>query len=84
MILGSAITARELAANQSSGDEKNCIVYSLFCTCIMIIIIINISISVSFFALLNCLYLNPWVSPFVHFSSARCWGEREGWASGCL
>jgi len=57
------------------GDEKNYIVYSLFCIfiifiiTIIIIIIIIISISISFVVLLNCLYLNPRVSPFVHFSS---------------
>ena len=49
---------------------ENCIVYSLFC--IVIIIIISCSISVFFVVLLNYLYLNPWVSPFVHFSSSSC------------
>jgi len=32
-----------------------------------ILIISSVSISISFFALLNCLYLNPRVYPFVHF-----------------
>jgi len=51
------------------GGEKNFIVYSLFCIFIIIIIIITIIIGISFVALLNCLYLNPRVLPFVHFSS---------------
>ena len=55
-VLGSVIAAWGLAANQSSGGEKNCIAYSLFC--IFVIIIIN-NISISFVVLLNCLYLNP-------------------------
>jgi len=50
------------AANQSSGGEKNYIVYSLLCIIfIIIVIIITIysiisSISISFVALLNCLF----------------------------
>jgi len=44
----------------------------------MFIIIIIISISVSFVALVNCLHLNPRVSPFVHFSSHPTGGEGEG------
>jgi len=65
------------AANQSS--EKNCIVYSLFCIFIVIIVIIAIisgsiiSISIYFVVVLNCLYLNPRVLPFVYFSSISCW-----------
>jgi len=46
--MSSAITAQGLAVNRSSGSEKNCIVYSLFCIVIVII---------SFVVLLNCLYL---------------------------
>ena len=60
------------------GWWEDCIVYSLFC------IFIVISSRISFVALLNCLYLNPWVFPFVHFSCPSHWGEGEGWASGCL
>ena len=45
--------------DQSSGGEKNCSVYSLFCIFIIIFIIIitsiNSSITISFVALLNCL-----------------------------
>jgi len=67
----SKISAQELAANQSSGGEK--IAYSLFC--IFTIIIIS---NISFIVLLNCLYLNPQVSLFVHFSSPPCWGGRGG------
>ena len=54
------------------GVRKN--VYSLFC---VFIIIIFSSGSISFVALLNCLYLNPQVSPFVHFSSPSCWRGRR-------
>jgi len=32
---------------------------------------------ISFVVLLNCLYLKPWVSPFVHFSSPSRWGGRR-------
>jgi len=47
---------------------------------IIIIIIISsvISSNISFVVLLNCLYLNPQVSPFVHFSSPSHWGGRRG------
>ena len=90
---GSAIAAQDLAMNQSSAGEKNCIVYSLVFIFIVIIIsnscissiTMSMSISISFVALLNCLYLNPWFSSVVHFSSPSCWGwGGEGWASGCL
>jgi len=68
------ITAWGLPENWSLGGEK--VVYSLFC---VFIIIDNIhsSISISFVVLLNCLHLNPRVSPFVYFSSPSCWGEGE-------
>ena len=83
-VQGSVIAAWGLAANQSLGGEKNCIVYSLFC---IIIIIISsrssISSSISFVILLNHLYLNPWVLPFVHSPPHSTRGEGEGWASGC-
>jgi len=36
------------------------------------------SISISFVVLLNYLYLNPGILPFVHFSSPLCCGGREG------
>ena len=76
------------------GQWENFILCSLFCIFIIIIIIIishihshshSTSTSISFVVLLNCLYLNLWVLPFVHLSSLSCWwvGE-EGWASGCL
>jgi len=75
----SGFCSRGLAANWSLGGEKNCIVYSLLCIFISIIVIISsrsfIS-SIPFVALLNCFYLNPGDSPFVHFSSH--WGEGEG------
>ena len=51
---------------------ENYIVYILF----FIFIIISSSSSISFVALLNCLCLIPWVSPFVHFSSPSRWGRR--------
>jgi len=49
----------------------------------MIIIIVIISsiynsISISFVAFLNCLYLNPGVLPFGHFSSPSHWEGRGG------
>jgi len=57
-------------------------VHSLFCIVIIIIIIIIIitiiSIIIYFVVLLNCLYLNPRVSPFAHFSSPFFWGRRGG------
>ena len=68
------IAAWGLAVDQLSDGEKNCIVYSLFCIfSIIFVIIITISINISFVALLNCFYLNPRVSPFVHFPSLL-WG----------
>jgi len=61
--MGSVITARGLAVNPSSGGERNCIVYSLFCKFIISSAIrIISSVSISFVVLLNCLYLNPRVS----------------------
>jgi len=48
---------RDWLSNQSSGGEKNCIVYSLFCIFVFIIIIIIIIIPF-FVVFLNCLYLN--------------------------
>jgi len=77
----SVIAARGLAANHSSGGEKNPIVYSLFC--VFIIIVINISsiitsISISFVVVLNCLYLNLRVFLFARFSSPSRWGGRGG------
>jgi len=57
------------AANGLSGGEKNCVVYSLFCIFIIFIVIIITIISISFVDVLNCLYLNSRVFPFVHFSS---------------
>ena len=59
------VSARGLASDWSSGGEKNCTVYRVFCilliTIVDIIIIscIVISISISFVVLLNCLHLNP-------------------------
>jgi len=50
------ISAGDLAVDQLSGGEKNCIVYSLFC---IFIIIISSSSSSSSVVLLNCLCLNP-------------------------
>jgi len=71
-VRGSATAARGLTVHRSSGGEKNCVVYRLFC------IFISSSSSISFVALLNRLYLNPRVSAFVHFSfPSRC-GEAEG------
>jgi len=71
-----------LTVNQLSGGEK--IIFYIVCFCIFIIIIISNSIiSIYFIPILNCLYLNLWVSLFVHFSSASCWREGEGWESGC-
>ena len=83
---GSAIADRWLAENQSSGGEKNCIVYNLFFMFILIIVIISSTsiISIYFVVSLNCLHLNPQIFPFVHFSVSSRWGEEEGWASGCL
>jgi len=50
-------------------------VYSLLC---LFCIIIIVSIGISFVALLNCLYLNPHILPFVRFPSLSCWGGRGG------
>jgi len=48
----------------------------------MIFIVISsitiIGVSISFVALLNCLCLNPQVSPFVHFTSPSHWGRLGG------
>jgi len=73
------VTAQGLTVNQSLGGEK--IVFCIVCLVGMVVIgIIRIS-----FVVLNCLYLNPQASPFVHFSSPSCGGwQGEGWASGCL
>jgi len=53
--------------------RKYCIVYCLFC---IFIIITSSSSNIAYVALLNCLYLNPRVSSFVHFSSPPLWGGR--------
>jgi len=45
---------------------------------IIIIIVIIINISISFVAVLNCLYLNPRVLLFVHFSFLSLWVGRRG------
>ena len=60
------------------GRWENCIVYSLFCIFIIIIITVDTSSSGSiyFVVLLNYLYLNPRVFPFIHFSSPSCWGGK--------
>ena len=62
------------------GGKENYIVYNLVCIFIIIIIIIisSSNISISFVALLNCLYLNPHILPFVRFPSLSCWGGRGG------
>ena len=41
-------------------------------------IIITINISISFIVLLNCLYVNPRLSTFVHFSPPSLWGGKGG------
>ena len=60
--------------DRSLGAEENCI----FIIIIRIIIIIIMSISIYFVAMLNCLYLNPQVLPFVHFSFPSRWRGGEG------
>ena len=52
---------------------ENCSVYNFFC---IFIIISSSSSSISFLSIINCLCLNPGVSPFAHFSSH--WGDRGG------
>ena len=53
--------------------------YRFFCIFIIIIVIIIIrsSISTSVVALLNCLYLNPRVFPFVHSAPHASGGGEE-------
>jgi len=63
---GSVIAARGLAVNWFLGGDKNCNVYSLFC---IFHYYHYFSISMYFIVLLNCLYLNSQVSPFVRLSS---------------
>jgi len=53
----SVTAARGLAENQSSGSEKNCLVYGLFCIFFTIIITVIIAVILSFVVFLNCLYL---------------------------
>jgi len=78
------VTVQGLIVNWSSEGEKNCIVCSLFCIFIIIVVIIitiissSSSISIYCVAILNCLYLNSRVSPFVHFSSPSHWRGRGG------
>jgi len=43
-----------------------------------------INSSISFVVLLNCLYLNPQVLPFVHSPPHPTVGEGEGSARSCL
>ena len=78
-IWGFTVAACRPTANWSSSGEKNCSVYRLFCIFIIIVVIIIVisssNISISFVALLNCLYLNPQVLPFVHFSSPSLCGR---------
>jgi len=72
------ISALGMAADRSSGGENNCIEYRFFCI-IIIITTISSSISMYFAVLLNCLYLNPRVSPFCPFSPPHpAGGEEEG------
>jgi len=82
---GSAIATQGLAANQLSGGEKKCIVNSLVCIFFIISSSSSSSSNTSFVVLLNCLYLNPQVLPFVHFSCPSLGGGRGGvseWLSG--
>ena len=78
----SMITAWGLTMNQ--WWQKLYRLYSLFGIFIIIIVVVIIIISVIIsnsiyiLALLNCLYLNPWVYPFAHFSSASHWGGGGG------
>jgi len=67
-----------MAANGSSGGEKNYIACSSLCVFVITIIIMSSSIRISFVVLLSCLYLNPWVSPFVGLSSPSRWRGRGG------
>ena len=66
------------------GGEKNCIAYCLFCILIITIIIVIISssisstISICFVVLLNCVYLNPWVSPLSISPPHPAVGEGRG------
>ena len=83
---GSTIAAHGVTANCSSGGEKNSFVYSLFCIFVIIIVISSssiISISISFVALLNCFYLNPWVSLFFPFLLPIPLRVGDGWANVC-
>ena len=90
---GSVVTAWGLAVDQSLGGGKNCTVYSLVCIVIIIIgiiiTVVNIIItdSVSCVASQKCLYLNPWVFPFVHSSfPSHCGGRGpvSEWLCGVL
>ena len=65
--------------NPSSDGEKNCIVCRLFCI-FFIIIIITIIVIILIVVLLNCLYVNPQVSLFVH-SPPDPTGGRSEWAA---
>jgi len=62
--------------------------YLYICILVFVFIIITASSSSSmyFAVILNCLYLNPWASPFVRFSSlgVLLGGEGEGWPSTSL
>jgi len=77
--LKEGLSSQGLAADQPSGGEKNCLVYSLFCLFIIIITIISSIIIISFVALLNCLYISPRIFPFVHFSTPSHCVEGEWW-----
>ena len=59
--MSSAFHNRCSGPNCHHAVRKNCIVCNLFC-----MFVITIFIIISFVVLLNCLYLNPWVLPFVH------------------
>jgi len=77
----STIAAQWLAADRSLDSKKNCIAYSLFC---IFSSSSNSSSSISFFVLLNCLYLNPRVLPFVHSPPYPTGAQGMEWVSSCL
>ena len=69
---------RDWLHNWSLGSEKK-IVPCIVCFAYSLAVVVLCSLVV-----LNCLYLSPWVSPFVLSPPHPTAGEGEGWASGCL
>jgi len=81
---GSAIITQGLAIQQIVWWWEKIILCIVYFTYSLLLLLIIVSLHIYFVFLINCLYLNPRVLPFVLFSSPPHWGEREEGASSCF